>query len=477
MGLVGLLILVPIGLIVGVILLVRSRPNLLDLRGGHRLVFEVPVDANTPDDLAERIIEVLRHRIDPDGHYGLEWRALDKGRFEVLIPLAREESRKARDAYLKVLERLETGNIHRSDIWKVLEADEAGRPAAIAALAGQDEDRVKKLQELAEAHDAAVAAKKKIAQAPSDADRAKAQEAYQAALNVYEAKEEKLLETNINLRRLQVVLDRYVSPAEAAAISDKKEIVRRRRQFTNSLEALKKKHAPRAAEIDKVVDLYKKWAEIREYLDDPSDLERLIAKAGVLEFRIAPFSPEVGGDFSLPAADRDRYVEQLREEGPMVGRGRKDPYQWFKIRGDPEGYKRLIVATDEAGEYYMLLSDRTNDKLTRDKDWQLDDAYPTQDSKMMPAVGFNFDVRGSTLFAVLTSNHKGHAVAILLDNEVYSAPIIQGVIRDRGIITGRFSPDDVAAIVRILDAGTLPCRTPKLLSATTFGPRAGPAKR
>ena len=85
-------LLLPIGLIVGAILLVRSRPSLLDLRGGHRLVFEIPVDANTPDDLAERIIKVLRYRIDPDGHYGLEWRALDKGRFEVLIPLAREES-------------------------------------------------------------------------------------------------------------------------------------------------------------------------------------------------------------------------------------------------------------------------------------------------------------------------------------------------------------------------------------------------
>ncbi len=449
----------------------------IDLRGGYSLVFEVDVREGDSSYMVKRVIAVLKRRIDPRGLENIEWRPLSKNRFEVRMPAGKEGSREARDAYTDALSELETGNIHRSEIWKVFEADEAGRPAAIAALAGGLEDRVKKLQELAEAHDAAMAAKKKITQAPNDADRTKAQEAYQAALNAYEGKEEKLLETNISLRRLQVVLNHYVSPAEAATILDK-EIARRRLQFTTGLEDLKTKHAARAGEIDNVVELHKKSAAVHKYLEDPEDLKRLIAKAGVLEFRIAPFSPEVGEGFSLPAADRDRYEEQLLTEGPMVGRGRKDPYQWFKIREDPKDYGRLVIAPDEGGEYYVLLSDRTNDKLTREKDWQLDDAYPTQDSNMTPAVGFNFDVRGATLFATLTSVHKGHAMAILLDDEVYSAPTIQAVISDSGIITGRFSPEDVNDLVRTLDAGSLPARlNSEPVAERTFSPAIGKVNR
>ena len=460
------------------IFLGRGLREGIDLRGGYSLVFEISVSEGDSSNVAERTIAVLKRRIDPRGLENIEWRPLGKNRIEVRMPAGREESRTARNAYTDALSQLEKGNIHHSEIWKVLEADKADRPAVIAALAGRDKDRVKKLQEMAQANDAAMEAKKKVEQARGEAAGQKAQKIYQDAMNVFEGKREELLESNIKLRRLQVILNYHVSPAEADAIADKKEIARRRRQFADGLADLKAKHPSMAGEIDHVVDLHKQWAAVRRYLDDPSDLKRLIAKAGVLEFRIARYSPEAGGDFSLSAALRDTYEKQLLTEGPEAGRKRGEAYQWFNIRGDREGYGRLIVAADDAGEYYVLLSNQPNDVLLQD-DWQLSDAYATTDpNTMTPAVEFKFDVRGATRFARLTSNHKGHAMAILLDDEVYSAPTIQAVISDRGIITGRFSPEDVADLVRTLDAGSLPARlNSEPVAERTFNPAIGRVNR
>ena len=88
---------------------------------------------------------------------------------------------------------------------------------------------------------------------------------------------------------------------------------------------------------------------------------------------------------------------------------------------------------------------------------QLSQAYATVDETNRPAVGFELKSEGSTKFAQYTSTHIGEQFAIVLDNIVQSAPVIQGAITGgRGIISGGFTNTEVGALVAILKYGSLP---------------------
>ncbi|MBT3279277.1 MAG: hypothetical protein HN909_01735 [Phycisphaerales bacterium] len=53
---------------------------------------------------------------------------------------------------------------------------------------------------------------------------------------------------------------------------------------------------------------------------------------------------------------------------------------------------------------------------------------------------------------VLTSENRGRTMAVLVDDEVYSAPAIQSTIRDRGMITGNFTREEIEDLCRALDS-------------------------
>jgi len=59
------------------------------------------------------------------------------------------------------------------------------------------------------------------------------------------------------------------------------------------------------------------------------------------------------------------------------------------------------------------------------------------------------------LFQALTEKNIGEQLAIILDNQVYSAPKIQSRIATRGTITGRFTVEEASDLAVILRAGSL----------------------
>src|SRR3954451_759301 len=93
-------------------------------------------------------------------------------------------------------------------------------------------------------------------------------------------------------------------------------------------------------------------------------------------------------------------------------------------------------------------------------------AHSTQDERLQPAVGFVFNRQGARKFGQLTREHlpeEGGAfkyqLAILLDNQVMSAPSINSEIRDQGIIEGGgqgFKAKEVDYLIKILQEGSLP---------------------
>ena len=209
----------------------------------------------------------------------------------------------------------------------------------------------------------------------------------------------------------------------------------------------------------------------------PDDLKRLIAKAGLLEFRIAPALPG-SKEESMPISEEDykRYTTSLSKEGPEGAAKRNEQLQWFPIKGKPEDYRGVVVA-EHAGQSYMLLHTRPHNTMLQPhgrSDWGLKRSYPTTDNRNSPAIGFEFDERGAKRFAALTGAHVGHFMAVLLDGTVYSCPMIREAIRDRGIINGKFTKKEVDELVRILEAGSLPARlNPVPVSESRFGPALG----
>jgi preprotein translocase subunit SecD len=85
----------------------------------------------------------------------------------------------------------------------------------------------------------------------------------------------------------------------------------------------------------------------------------------------------------------------------------------------------------------------------------LEDARVGFDPQQRPLVNFRFNPEGGRIFGELTETNIGNLLAIILDDEVYSAPSIRSRITTRGQITGRFSSQEAADLAVVLRAGAL----------------------
>jgi len=90
-----------------------------------------------------------------------------------------------------------------------------------------------------------------------------------------------------------------------------------------------------------------------------------------------------------------------------------------------------------------------------------------------PYVSMQFSTLGARKFAKLTAENVGKRMAIILDGNVYSAPVIRSRIGGgRAQITGRFSMEEAKDLAIVLRAGALPARV-KVLEERTVGPSLG----
>ncbi|MHB8484777.1 MAG: protein translocase subunit SecD [Candidatus Acidiferrales bacterium] len=87
-------------------------------------------------------------------------------------------------------------------------------------------------------------------------------------------------------------------------------------------------------------------------------------------------------------------------------------------------------------------------------------------------VHFSLSTVAAKRFGPFTQTNLGHRMAIVLDNQVQSAPVIQGRIDDQGEIEGQFTQDSAANLSVILRAGALPASI-KYLEERTIGPSLG----
>jgi preprotein translocase subunit SecD len=90
----------------------------------------------------------------------------------------------------------------------------------------------------------------------------------------------------------------------------------------------------------------------------------------------------------------------------------------------------------------------------------------------LPDVQFTLNPQGAAKFKRETGRNIGRRLAIVLDGNVESAPVIQGQISTDGVIHGRFSPQEADELAKVLRAGALPA-TLRYLQELTVGASLG----
>ena len=102
------------------------------------------------------------------------------------------------------------------------------------------------------------------------------------------------------------------------------------------------------------------------------------------------------------------------------------------------------------------------------------DAQPGFDPQTkQPIVNFRFDSQGARKFGKVTSDNVGKPFAIILDNEVISAPIInEPILGGSGMISGGFSVTEANDLAILLRSGALPAPL-IILEERTVGPGLG----
>ena len=78
-------------------------------------------------------------------------------------------------------------------------------------------------------------------------------------------------------------------------------------------------------------------------------------------------------------------------------------------------------------------------------------------------VDFTLSTAAAARFGPFTEANVGHRMAIVLDNQVYTAPVINSRIEDRGEITGNFSQESAQDLALVLQ-GRRACPLPSSIS-------------
>jgi preprotein translocase subunit SecD len=169
-------------------------------------------------------------------------------------------------------------------------------------------------------------------------------------------------------------------------------------------------------------------------LQDPTRLKELLGKTAKLDFRMVDTgnSPEEAVKGRVPPEDDLLYTASA-------------PKQPYLIE------KRVVVSGGDLTDAQPGFDQRTNE----------------------PIVSFRFNNSGSIKFARATQENVGKPFAIVLDNEVISAPVIREPITGgSGQISGSFTVQSANDLAILLRAGALPAPL-TIIEERTVGPGLG----
>jgi preprotein translocase subunit SecD len=176
-------------------------------------------------------------------------------------------------------------------------------------------------------------------------------------------------------------------------------------------------------------------------IKDTQRAKELIGKTALLEFKLLDETHDVNAALKGDIPPGSEILYQVIED-PQTRRTTKTPYL----------LKRKTLLTGAyLTEARVEISSRYNE----------------------PYVGIKFDKKGGHIFERITGENVKKRLAIVLDNKVYSAPVIQEKISGgEARITGRFTTEEARDLAIVLRAGALPAPV-NILEERTVGPSLG----
>jgi preprotein translocase subunit SecD len=190
---------------------------------------------------------------------------------------------------------------------------------------------------------------------------------------------------------------------------------------------------------------------------DPGRAKALIKNTALLEFKMVDEGHNLLRQIENQSIPVGREEDVLREFGPQIP---PEDEILFERKVDKE--------TGRITKRPLLLKKRValaGDVLT--------DARVQIGEFGTSVVAFRFDSTGAKIFERITSENVGKRMAVVLDNTVYSDPVIKGPIPGgSGVIEGSFTMEQANDLAIILRAGALPAPV-KVIQDLTVGPSLG----
>ena len=190
---------------------------------------------------------------------------------------------------------------------------------------------------------------------------------------------------------------------------------------------------------------------------DPKRAIDLIGKTAQLEFKLVADDAKVASEIpqSIAPGEEETLLSQFAGKIP------EDTEILFE--------KKVNRETGAVRKLPILLKKQA--ALTGDL---LSDAKVSIDNRFSePYVSLSFNTAGANLFEEVTGANVKKRLAIILDNTIYSAPVIQEKIAGGNAqITGNFTMEEAKDLSIVLKAGALPAPM-KMLQNVTVGPSLG----
>ena len=208
-------------------------------------------------------------------------------------------------------------------------------------------------------------------------------------------------------------------------------------------------------------------------------IERRVNALGVSEPVVAPYG-DTGDQIvvQLPGLSDVRRAEQII--------GRTAVLEWKLVEAGPAPDEAALLSSrngvlppdmeivpgtseipgDTSRVYYLVRRAPTVSGR------ELRNARDTLDEFNAPAIAFSLDSQGAAKFSAATRANIGRQIAIVLDNQVVSAPVIESAIGAEGRITGRFARQEAVDLALVLRSGALPA-TLSYLERREVGPSLG----
>jgi SecD/SecF fusion protein len=164
--------------------------------------------------------------------------------------------------------------------------------------------------------------------------------------------------------------------------------------------------------------------------------DRIMVKlAGVQDLRRLAGMLSETGRFTFRKVDQSVPVEEA-----IAGRAPAGSSLLYSMGDQPPPYlveDHVIVSDDNIMDAQAIVDQRTNE----------------------PVVTFHMDSKGAQLFEQWTHENIGQMVAIIVDEQVISAPyVIEPILSGDGQIPGNFTMEGAKDVAAFLRAGALPAR-------------------